>query len=169
MPIKKVENLCCFYKKTYLSSSIKRTIKRTGFPGWGKCIFSCRISEVFPVHPDRRKGRAERCLTRPLERRPAGAEKKAGKEGKRGPAEEEIVCVKDITKTNLKGDLRMKRSVYEAPVTDRFQIELEGVFMSGSIVQGKNSEVQTTGHELNDIDASNYDNNGASWNDVEWK
>lgn len=63
----------------------------------------------------------------------------------------------------------MKRSVYEAPVTDRFQIELEGVFMSGSIVQGNNSEVQTTGHELNDIDASNYDNNGASWNDVEWK
>ena len=63
----------------------------------------------------------------------------------------------------------MKRSVYEAPVTDRFQIELEGVFMSGSIVQGDKSEVQTTGHELNDIDASNYDNNGASWNDVEWK
>lgn len=63
----------------------------------------------------------------------------------------------------------MKRSVYEAPVTDCFHIELEGVIMSGSIVQGQNSEVQTTGHELNDIDAGNYDNNGASWNDVEWK
>ena len=61
-----------------------------------------------------------------------GADQTAGEEGKRSPAEEEIVCVKDITKTNLKGDLRMKRSVYEAPVTDRFQIELEGGFCSGS-------------------------------------
>ena len=26
----------------------------------------------------------------------------------------------------------MKRNVYEAPVTERFQIELEGGFMSGS-------------------------------------
>lgn len=63
----------------------------------------------------------------------------------------------------------MKRTVYEAPRTELFRVELEGAFMSGSIVQGQNSEVQTTGHELNDIDAGNYNNNGASWNDVEWE
>lgn len=72
-------------------------------------------------------------------------EQTAEKEGNRGPAEEEIVCVKDITKTNLKGDLRMKRSVYEAPVTDRFQIELESGFCSGSATvenpQGQNGEI----------------------------
>lgn len=102
-------------------------------------------------------------LTGPQTRRPTGADREDGKEGKRGPAEEEIVCVKDITKTNLKGDLRMKRSVYEAPVTCRFQIELEGVFMSGSIVQGDNSEVQTTGHELNEIDLSKTEDH--TWND----
>ena len=77
-------------------------------------------------------------------------EQTAGKEGKRVPDEEEIVCVKDITKTNLKGDLRMKRSVYEAPVTDRFQIELEGVFMSGS-----KTEIQAT--EDSKVEVEEYD------------
>ena len=42
------------------------------------------------------------------------------------------MCVKDITKTNLKADFKMKRSVYEAPVTERFQVEMEGGFCSGS-------------------------------------
>ena len=98
-------------------------------------------------------------LTGPQTRRPAGADRKDGKKGERGPAEEEIVCVKDITKTNLKGDLRMKRSVYEAPVTDRFQIELEGVFMSASIVHDKNTDVETTGHELNEVNLGD-----AEWN-----
>ncbi len=58
----------------------------------------------------------------------------------------------------------MKRSVYEAPVTDRFQIELEGVFMSGSIVQGNTSEVETNGHELNEVNLAegNFTNN--DWN-----
>ena len=77
-------------------------------------------------------------------------EQTAGKEGERVPDEEEIVCVKDITKTNLKGDLRMKRSVYEAPVTDRFQIELEGVFMSGS-----KTEIQAT--EDSKVEVEEYD------------
>ena len=84
-------------------------------------------------------------LTRRQTRRPAGANRTAGKEGERVPDEEEIVCVKDITKTNLKGDLRMKRSVYEAPVTDRFQIELESGFCSGSAdvenPKGQNGEI----------------------------
>ena len=55
----------------------------------------------------------------------------------------------------------MKRSVYEAPVTDRFQIELEGVFMSASIVHDKNTDVETTGHELNVVDLDLVD---ADWN-----
>ena len=64
---------------------------------------------------------------------------------------------------------QMKRTVYEAPVTERFQVELEGTFCA-SIVQGQNSNVQTTGHELNDIDASVYEyDTGKTWNDIEWK
>lgn len=39
----------------------------------------------------------------------------------------------------------MKRSVYEAPVTERFQIEMEGGFCSGSAVvenpKGQNGEI----------------------------
>ena len=57
----------------------------------------------------------------------------------------------------------MKRSVYEAPVTDRFQIELEGVFMSGAIVQGNTSGVETNGHELNEVDLTK-DNFTSDWN-----
>ena len=54
----------------------------------------------------------------------------------------------------------MKRTVYEAPLTDCFQIELEGAFMSGSIVKGTSSDVETTGHEINEVDVTNHD-----WND----
>ena len=39
----------------------------------------------------------------------------------------------------------MKRSVYEAPVTDRFQIELEGVFMQAStktVIETEDSEIE---------------------------
>ena len=55
---------------------------------------------------------------------------------------------------------QMKRTVYEAPRTEHFHIELEGAFMSGSIVKGTSSEVKTTGHELNQIDVTEH-----SWND----
>ena len=54
----------------------------------------------------------------------------------------------------------MKRSVYVAPTTERFQIELEGAFMSGSIVKGQSSGVETTGHEINEVDVTHHD-----WND----
>lgn len=57
---------------------------------------------------------------------------------------------------------QMKRAVYEAPVTELFQIELEGAFMSGSIVKGQSSGVETTGHELNEIDLTKEDH---TWND----
>lgn len=60
-------------------------------------------------------------------------------------------------------ELAMKRTVYEAPVTDRFQVELEGAFMSGSIVKGDSSQVETTGHELNEVDLS-QGNFTSDWN-----
>ena len=58
---------------------------------------------------------------------------------------------------------QMKRTVYEAPRTEHFHIELEGAFMSGSIVKGTSSGVETTGHELNEIDLSNTEDH--TWND----
>lgn len=57
----------------------------------------------------------------------------------------------------------MKRRVYEAPMTEHFQIELEGAFMSGSIVKGDSSQVETTGHELNEVDL-NQSNFTSDWN-----
>lgn len=41
----------------------------------------------------------------------------------------------------------MKRTVYEAPVTELFRVELEGGFMSASVVQDEGSTVQSAGHE----------------------
>ena len=58
---------------------------------------------------------------------------------------------------------QMKRTVYEAPRTEHFHIELEGAFMSGSIVKGQSSGVETTGHELKEIDLSNTEDH--TWND----
>jgi hypothetical protein len=57
----------------------------------------------------------------------------------------------------------MKKTVYEAPRTERFQVELEGAFMSGSIVKGQSSGVETTGHELNQIDLAG-ENFTSDWN-----
>ena len=58
---------------------------------------------------------------------------------------------------------QMKRTVYEAPLTELFQIELEGGFMAGSVVNSDDdTAVETTGQELGtDIDGSAWDN--TSW------
>lgn len=54
----------------------------------------------------------------------------------------------------------MKRTVYEAPITERFSVELEGSFCA-SVVKENTSTTETTGHEMGvEIDA---DNKG--WND----
>ena len=46
---------------------------------------------------------------------------------------------------------QMKRTVYEAPVTERFQVELEGDFMAASIVDEDNkTTVNISGHETGD-------------------
>lgn len=59
----------------------------------------------------------------------------------------------------------MKRTVYEAPVTELFRVELEGGFMSASVVNEENtSDVETTGHELNEITlGDNHEWNGSEW------
>ena len=59
----------------------------------------------------------------------------------------------------------MKRTVYEAPVTELFRVELEGAFMSASVVNGQSSVVETTGHELKEIDLSNTETH--TWNDYD--
>lgn len=38
---------------------------------------------------------------------------------------------------------QMKRTVYEAPLTDCFQIELEGAFMQSSLESGKEATIET--------------------------
>lgn len=46
---------------------------------------------------------------------------------------------------------QMERTVYEAPVTELFRVELEGGFMAASIVDEDNSsKVNTSGHETGD-------------------
>ena len=43
---------------------------------------------------------------------------------------------------------QMERTVYEAPVTERFQVELEGNLMAASIVDEDNkTTVNISGHE----------------------
>ena len=43
---------------------------------------------------------------------------------------------------------QMKRTVYEAPVTERFSVELEGSLMAASVVTNEtNSTVSTTAQE----------------------
>lgn len=64
----------------------------------------------------------------------------------------------------------MKRTVYEAPVTELFRVELEGAFMSASIING-DPGVETTGHEINEINAGEYvfdTENNKTWNDTGW-
>lgn len=61
----------------------------------------------------------------------------------------------------------MKRTVYEAPVTELFRIELEGAFMSASVIEDKeDSGVATSGQELNDINLMDGNHN---WNDGQWQ
>lgn len=62
----------------------------------------------------------------------------------------------------------MKRTVYEAPRTELFRVELEGAFMSASVVNDeKQSGVETTGHELNEITLGTVGEH--DWNDANWE
>ena len=56
---------------------------------------------------------------------------------------------------------QMKRTVYEAPVTERFQVELEGTMMSAS-AEVENTQSPTTGlieeHVVNDSFNPTFEN-----------
>lgn len=60
----------------------------------------------------------------------------------------------------------MKRSVYEAPVTERFQVEMEGGFCSGSATV-ENTEKQDTGtideHKVNTDFTTSGDFSAEGW------
>lgn len=59
----------------------------------------------------------------------------------------------------------MGRKVYTTPMTNLYQVELEGAFAS-SIVGEKNTGVRSTGHETAEIDLSKgFEWNNASWDD----
>ena len=63
----------------------------------------------------------------------------------------------------------MKRTVYEAPVTELFRVELEGTFMSASIMEDapqKNDGVSSSAQEYETFDgAAGFvsDGNGIKW------
>lgn len=57
----------------------------------------------------------------------------------------------------------MKKKIYEAPRTVLYSVEIEGSFAS-SIVHSNTSGVTSTGQELNEIDASEFEwNDGNQW------
>lgn len=55
--------------------------------------------------------------------------------------------------------MKEERKKYERPSMKRNLVELEDGFCAGSVVTTGNNQVETTGHELNDIDLSSD-----SWN-----
>ena len=51
--------------------------------------------------------------------------------------------------------MKEERKKYERPSMKRNLVELEDGFCAGSVVTTGNNKVETTGHELNDIDLGN--------------
>ena len=51
---------------------------------------------------------------------------------------------------------------YESPIMERTLVELEDGFCAGSVVTTNQNKVETTGHELNDLDLGNE-----SWNSTD--
>ena len=60
---------------------------------------------------------------------------------------------------------QMKRTVYEAPVTERFQVELEGSFCGSAEVQNPNNEENGTivDHQVNTEFTSKGDFSDEGW------
>ena len=56
---------------------------------------------------------------------------------------------------------QMKKAVYEAPLTEHFQVELEGVFC-GSVVKPETQNGQIEAHQVN----TDFENN--SFSNVNW-
>ena len=61
----------------------------------------------------------------------------------------------------------MERKIYTTPRTKLFSVELEDTFAS-SVVDNKSDQVETTGHELNEINGDSFTGEG-QWNDGDWK
>ena len=55
---------------------------------------------------------------------------------------------------------QMKRTVYEAPVTERFQVELEGSFCASVIKDEHSSGIETTDQEVTVVDGKQW---GSDW------
>ena len=69
-----------------------------------------------------------------------------------------------IKTTKQKGEFGMKRTVYEAPVTELFRVELEGTFMSASADVENPNDAQNgliDAHEVNDNFEANF--SSGSW------
>ena len=49
----------------------------------------------------------------------------------------------------------MKRTDYETLAMEEIIVDVEGGFLSASVVNTQKNKVETTGHELNDIDLGN--------------
>ena len=70
------------------------------------------------------------------------------------------LCVKRETiKIETKMKKQMKRTVYEAPVTELFRVELEGNFCA-SVIKEDNHTIDTGGHQIEDIAQDKID----EWN-----
>lgn len=63
---------------------------------------------------------------------------------------------------------QMERTVYEAPVTERFSVELEGSFCGSAEIENPQStetgriDLQGVHEELNDFSSNNFSSEG--WN-----
>ena len=55
----------------------------------------------------------------------------------------------------------MKRTDYETLAMEEIIVDVEGGFLSASVVNTEQNKVETTGHELNDITLGNIDD---TWN-----
>ena len=58
---------------------------------------------------------------------------------------------------------QMKRTVYEAPVTERFSVELEGSFCGSVNVQSPEENGKTEDHKVNEGFTGGFEDNG--WDD----
>ena len=59
---------------------------------------------------------------------------------------------------------QMKRTVYEAPVTERFQVELEGTFCASADFDDNNTDNGVIGdQEVNDDFTAGGDFSGGGW------
>lgn len=58
--------------------------------------------------------------------------------------------------------MKTKR-LYEAPLVEHTLVELEGGFCGSVVKDEPQSDVNTTGHEINEVDFATQDWNDGSW------